>query len=511
MALPRLYLRDITSSNGLFTGKMTYKYASIYSQVYLRLDLEIMIYRRDRIHVRTIYLGKPSSSDSLTAEITLTNTECEKIYNGLYDTSQGRLRYTLTGYEDNKYTVKAEVDNDAGYEMEEIRLSIPDDETTRPTASMLLSPINALKPPFNTLYINGKTKIGVSFSNINTKYGASIASCVARVNGVVLDGDASDYIFTSDEVIVTGTITDTRGYKSEYTQTIKMIPYTSPRLIPPPGEDNVTCVRCEANGMESDTGNYIKIRAAREYSKVVFNGEQKNFCEILCRYRREGDSDYTEWQTILSRDHSDGDVVTTGALFDGNIDSDRSYVVQIIALDDVGEGVPNRFDIETMHVYMHRAGSINALALGKLAETPNSVDIAEDLTLIVRGKVEFVRDEWVSLGVSSDVAVSTMHIGRAPNAGCYYRVCIGDNHVFVAFNCALNFSGIPVVVNRERLPFQYRPANDVRSLCVAQNGCVATVKVTANGDVYVEDIRDSAGNPPSSSTEWVDGYINYWI
>lgn len=118
---------------------------------------------------------------------------------------------------------------------------------------------------------------------------------------------------------------------------------------------------------------------------------------------------------------------------------------------------------------------------------------------------------WVSLGLSDKVKTAASSYGRAGD-GCFYRV-VNENHVHVAFNCALTYTGATIQINANAIPAKYRPARSVYSLCAAGGRTAARVCVSSSGNVYVEWVQDLTAAASTNSFElgWVDGYIDYWV
>jgi hypothetical protein len=483
---------------------MTYKYtpksASYYNRCVIALNLN-----GTYTQVKVINIGTQSASQK-TASVTLSESELSVIYNKLPSSTKGTLRFTFRTYSDSGYSSQI---GDAGYK--EISLSIPNISATQPTATMTLSPVTALASPFNTLYIKGRTKVDANFTNGAGKYGASIKSYTMSVNGKSYGSPyTSEYLTTEGSVTVTGTIKDSRGYSRTYTQTITVIPYTNPRITPASAEDEIICARCDADGNLNDSGTYLKIKAKRNYSKVVSDGVQKNFCSIRYRYKAEGGS-YSSWVTILAT-NSASDEVDTGALLGGALLPTSSYVVQVGVVDTIGEADTTTVSIPTDKIFWHRAGSINSFGFGKYAEEENTFDIAEDITTKFRGKVSFAGEAWINLGLSENVAESESNAGRWGGTGCYYRACAGEKHIYVAFNCAFTYSGSAIQVNAEPIPSAYRPDRNVYAICATGGRAVARILVNKSGYILVDWIQviSSAESTTSSTVKWIDGYIDYW-
>jgi hypothetical protein len=503
--IPRASTIDsVTCATKYFNGTMTYKYtpksASYYNRCVIALNLN-----GTYTQVKVINIGTQSASQK-TASVTLSESELSVIYNKLPSSTKGTLRFTFRTYSDSGYSSQI---GDAGYK--EISLSIPNISATQPTATMTLSPVTALASPFNTLYIKGRTKVDANFTNGAGKYGASIKSYTMSVNGKSYGSPyTSEYLTTEGSVTVTGTIKDSRGYSRTYTQTITVIPYTNPRITPASAEDEIICARCDADGNLNDSGTYLKIKAKRNYSKVVSDGVQKNFCSIRYRYKAEGGS-YSSWVTILAT-NSASDEVDTGALLGGALLPTSSYVVQVGVVDTIGEADTTTVSIPTDKIFWHRAGSINSFGFGKYAEEENTFDIAEDITTKFRGKVSFAGEAWINLGLSENVAESESNAGRWGGTGCYYRACAGEKHIYVAFNCAFTYSGSAIQVNAEPIPSAYRPDRNVYAICATGGRAVARILVNKSGYILVDWIQviSSAESTTSSTVKWIDGYIDYW-
>jgi hypothetical protein len=173
---------------------------------------------------------------------------------------------------------------------------------------------------------------------------------------------------------------------------------------------------------------------------------------------------------------------------------------------------------------MHEAASRNSLGIGKYAENNNVVDIAEDITTIVRGKVSFPGEAWLALSLYSAVTESSVTTGRYGGTGAYYRVCTGEKRICITFNVSFTTSSSTVrVVDRYKpgteeyqIPAKYRPSYDVYALCPVgfsdNSRGIATVSVSPSGRVNIYAVHKLPGATLSSgeTVSWIDGYIDYW-
>lgn len=496
-------LDSLTCDTSYFNGNITYKYTPACSAFYSQCVISL----GDTI-IKTISYEKQSNVQQ-TETVTFTEEELSTIYNKLPNVAKGKLRFTYRMFSYSDYTNQVGEDS-----YKEITLSVPKIDETQPTATMSLTPVSILGDPFDTLYIKGKAKIKATLAEGEGKYGASIASCKITIGGKTEDSPyTSDYLISSGDVSVTGTVTDSRGISRTYTSKITVLDYATPRILPISGEDEVISARCDESGNLTANGTYLRIKAKRDYSKLSVSGEQNNFCKIQYRYKADGGS-YNTWTTILE-DNASSDEVDTGAIL-GSLEVTKSYFVQVRAVDSVGEAMSTSNTISTEKVYWHRAGSIGSLGFGKYAEEANTFDIAEDKTAIFRGEVRFPGEKWTQLPLGTNVAESDVDSGRWGGSGVYYRVCAGGKHIYVAFNVSFKTSSSIVRAESETIPSAYSPKYDVYALCPVgfadESRGFATVSVSPSGRVNIYAVHKLPGAVLSTgeTVAWIDGYIDFW-
>lgn len=269
-------------------------------------------------------------------------------------------------------------------------VTVPETSDTQPSVNMTLSPDSSLSSTFTGLYIQGKTKVKAELSAIG-KYDATIKSYSMKVDGVTYDsGDnfTSDYLANAGEITVYGYAKDSRGFTGSTSKKITVIGYSKPQIL------DAVASRCDENGQPDDSGTYLKIKAKRSYSPVNSDGVQKNFCKIRYRYKLESADAYSDWVTILPRDSLDSDQVETGALLGGVLSLDNTYLVQVGVVDDIGSSTSTTVPISTERVYMHRDKVRRSLSIGMLIQDDHCVEIAEDITVRIRGPLEvFAHDD----------------------------------------------------------------------------------------------------------------------
>lgn len=234
-------------------------------------------------------------------------------------------------------------------------VTIPENDDTKPEATMTLSPVSSLDSPLSSLYIQGYSKVDANFTNAKPKYDASVESYRMTMLGKSYSSPyTSEQLSISGDVDVMGTIEDSRGFSRTYTQKINVLPYSSPKLLPASNEKGIICERCDANGKLSSSGTYLKIKAKRSYSKITSNNVQNNFCAIRYRYRPETTNTYSAWVTLLAKSNTSTDTIDTK--LSGVVSSPTtSYIIQVGVVDDIGNTDAVQFGVPSDHITLHMA------------------------------------------------------------------------------------------------------------------------------------------------------------
>lgn len=216
-------------------------------------------------------------------------------------------------------------------------VTIPDNDTTKPRVTISLDPVHNLSAAFNGVYVQGKSQVKVTY-DASSDY-SSIASYETKILGVSYGTNPCTSPLLSNEgtVTITAKVTDARGYYTEKSLDIDVIPYSGPRIVPAEGQSKIICVRCTSNGVFDPGGEKLLIKIGRNYRKVVSGGSQKNFCQLSYSYKTDAapDSSYSSPVELLSRTAS-SDYVSV-VLSDIVFSNTTAYNIRLIAKDDVGE------------------------------------------------------------------------------------------------------------------------------------------------------------------------------
>lgn len=388
---------------------------------------------------------------------------------------------------------------------------VPDNTNTKPTVSCTITPVSSLGDAFDGLYIQGKTKVKTEIS-AEGKYEASIKTYYSTVTNTGETTSPSGKTYTHPAPVSSGqskvvySAYDSRGIGNSGTKYITVLPYRFPALIPYTGDNSIVCERCDENGVLSASGTYIRIKAGRQYSPVTSDGEQHNYCILRYRYKVSTADSYSSWHTLIAKNSTDSDVIDITL---GNIatSTTTSYDIQLNVADDIGGSHTINFPIPTDEVNFHQREGGNGVGFGKYCEEEKKVEIAEGWD------IKYYGERWKELGLSDEVSESTSSFGRGPEStGCYYRV-EGENHVFVAFNCAVTYNGSPITISGTDIPSKYRPARNVYTIVAATGRSIARVFINNSGAVRLDYIQDTAAGEETIpfTSNWIDGYIDYWI
>ena len=376
--IPRASSIDsLTCATKHFTGKMTYKYTPKSSSYYNRCNISLAL-NGEYIAVKSVDLGKKSASQQ-TASVTLSESELATVYNKLPSTDKGTLRFTFRTYSDSGYSTQV-----GDFDYREVTLYIPENATTKPYLEVTVAPLHSLTGGFASLYIQGYSKVKADIV-ASGKYEAKISSIKMEVGGKSYgsgDNYTSDYLSVNDNTVKV-TVVDARGFVQTKTIGITVIPYSKPKVLPATGESNIICARSDASGNLTDSGTYLRLKAKRSYSKCVVDGVQKNFCGIRYRFKKVTDSSFSSWVTILDASNVSREDIS--ATINTKLAITSSYIVQVDAVDSLGNHTSATFEIPTDSVYMHKAGSRNSFAFGKYAEKDNTIEVAEGIALELGG------------------------------------------------------------------------------------------------------------------------------
>lgn len=349
-----------------------------------------------------------------------------------------------------------------------VTVKVPNNDITKPKITgVQTSVVSKLSGALAGVYIRGLSGVKVEtaasseYSRIS-KYDVYVGRTQASGNPATVQT-----IPESGNVLVSVTVTDARGYSTTLSTQIAVLNYSEPSVLPCSGEKDVVCGRAKADGTLSSEGTYLAIRAKKSFTSLAVDGAEQNGCTLQYRYKA-GSGSFGSWVTISSYMGA----AETKAVYSNVVSSTTtSYVVELRAVDKIGNQRTLSFQIATEHVSFALYDGEDGAAFGKWPEEPHVVDIAEHMILKVRGKLDIPLSVY-NLGCNSDVtwlanvAVSRLDSNPEPVA------VVEGRHAWVFFHGKLNtaikreYNGLFYYVNVEgkylsfwydRIPANLRP------------------------------------------------------
>lgn len=237
-----------------------------------------------------------------------------------------------------------------GTESVSVKLTVPDNATTKPTLNPTAQPTGTLPAAFAGKYVQGKTGVQVTF-NAASVY-STIAKCTMTIGSTAYTGNpaTSGVLTVSGGVSVVCTVTDARGYSSSKTISISVLEYSIPRVT------GASCTRCNSGGTPDSGGAWVKLKFTKVFSSVG----GANTCSVARQHKTEGGSYGAET------------AITANNTFEQNIsgittDPEKAYQVRLILRDTMGETVYVVFDIPSQFHTIHLKAGGKGIAFGKKA------------------------------------------------------------------------------------------------------------------------------------------------
>lgn len=322
----------------------------------------------------TVYYNNPAGTAASSVEIciSLTGAKDDVPYRAM-DRSGGSYTFNLTDGERAtlrnatvnsravSFMVRTVLGGTTYYASATKTFTVTSNSATIPAESIALSPESALAAPFSSLYIQRKTKVSIKHT-ASGRFGASIQQYRAAVDGKTYDGQSaeSDYLKTAGDLTVTGTATDSRGFSGSSQQTITVLPYALPAVVPRSRLGAIVCGRSLSDGTLDSNGTRLLLRCARKYSSV--NGNNK--CTLRLRYKPEGGS-YSGWVTLLAESDSGDDY--DGVVAGVTLPVSTAYTIEVQAADKLGEEGTAQMRIPTAEMTLHLSEGGTSAAFGRYA------------------------------------------------------------------------------------------------------------------------------------------------
>lgn len=333
-----------------------------------------------------------------------------------------------------------------------LRLTVPDNEQTKPSATMVLSPDAQVPEAFSGMYISTITGVKAVFT-ASSDY-SQIKSYQLTVDGMTASGNpaVTAPVHAYGNVTVTGRVTDARGFVRVITSTVSVKAYEKPRIVPYPGESAVVAIRCNSDGSRNPMGRSLLIRAGRKYTALVNNRGEQNTCRLQYRYKLAGAESYGDFYDLLEN-QADGDSIqmTVANLLP---DVKNGYSVQIRAMDDLGSYSVLTVPVGASSVPLHIGKGNANVAIGKYCDYSRENAFEIGLTThfdtgIALRKI-FTQGSW-AVGTELGSTVAEAEVSAVNAYTLFMGVCSGLPVWLMKLDDGIYGSGIKMTWNGSSL------------------------------------------------------------
>lgn len=209
-----------------------------------------------------------------------------------------------------------------------------------------------------------KAEASINAAKISTaiSYGATPKSYRFSFEGASLDTAPyrTGLLTTEGTKKITCYITDTRDRTTSIDVEFTVHAYSAPKL------SDISIFRCDSDGTANDEGTYISAKGSFTHSSLGGN----NTATLSVRYGKNGGS-IGEYASMTS-----GEPLIIGS---GNVLADATYVVEMLLIDQLGQGVHHTDYIDTAAVFFKGNDGGTAAGFGKPPERDNVLEVAWDL------------------------------------------------------------------------------------------------------------------------------------
>lgn len=272
----------------------------------------------------------------------------------------------------------SDAETSVGQNSSTITVKVPNNSTTKPTiSSVTLTPYSSLSSPFNTIFIQGYTRVRAAITATG-KYSATIANYALTVSGTTKSGSSSTQttdsaVSVSGTVSVKVTVTDSRGFTASSTQSITVYAYSTPTVVPYTGNTSIIAARATSSGTVSKSGTYLHIECGRKISTLAGNNQGKIEYVLLDR-----DNQQIATGTLSANNAAASRYATFTSSTAVVEDLTKTYTVQIIATDTFGNSTTYTVNIPTDEVTMDLRRYGMGIGFGQYSTSYKTFEIAPD-------------------------------------------------------------------------------------------------------------------------------------
>lgn len=281
-------------------------------------------------------------------------------------------------------------------------LSVP--ASVKPTISSLsASRIDGEVPSTWGLYVQTKSKVKLTINGAAGSYGSTIKSY--SITGGGYSGSASTlttgFLNNSGTITFKATVTDSRGRVSaEASVSITVTAYS------PPYFNSSLSQRCLNNGTLDDDGTYIHALVSFGYSTCG----GKNTLKTSVQYKQVSAEQWTDAGVTFASN-------TAFTYGKGQISTETSYDVRY-TLEDAFSTISVQEIVSTAAVVMDFKSGGKGVAIGKVSESDNTFEVAENWDVKVYGMLlkEYIQQFAKTMYPVGSIYMST----KSTNPSTYF-------------------------------------------------------------------------------------------
>lgn len=265
--------------------------------------------------------------------------------------------------------------------------TVPDTVEFRPSCTATLdviwaSTVDTNNPPDSP--VQGLSKIKVTV-NPTLAYGSPIDSYAILIDGRGYSSSTvtTDFLRNKGESPVDVVVTDKRGRSGSWKDVMNVQGYALPTI------GSLKVHRCDENGEEDDQGDYVRVSFSATVSDITGNTAtyflyaKKSSMQVwsLLTSDKNGNSTLS-LENFMSVSEAD-------ATYLYECDGSNAWDFMVVASDKYGTPVSKTTSVSTAFTMMNFNTEGNGMAIGKVAEQKNTVEIALDVDFLgsVRGAI----------------------------------------------------------------------------------------------------------------------------
>lgn len=383
---------------------------------------KINISRASSSFTHTLTYSFGNTSGTIATKTTATSvswTPSLSLANQIPNATSGTCTITCTTYNGN---------TNIGAKTCTLSLSVP--ASVKPTISSLSAArIDGEVPSAWGIYVQTKSKVKLTINGAAGSYGSTIKSY--SITGGGYSGSASTlttgFLNNSGTITFKATVTDSRGRVSaEASVSITVTAYS------PPYFNSSLSQRCLSNGTLDDDGTYIHALVSFGYSSCG----GKNTLKTSVQYKQVSATQWTDAGVTFASN-------TAFTYGKGQISTETSYDVRY-TLEDAFSTISVQEIVSTAAVVMDFKSGGKGVAVGKVSESDNTFEVAENWDVKVYG---MLLKEYIQQFAKTMYPVGSIYLSvSSTNPSTYFGgtwVAWGSGRVPVGINTSdSNFNAV---------------------------------------------------------------------